>query len=252
MTSWLWEIIQWLSLPVLGCLAIVLFRRKYHRDFAFFTAYALIVCVIGVIRFVVYKEFSATIYFYAYWLSDFVIYLAALLAIYETFLRRLFPGGFKVRFFRYLFPSAAALVFLLTFLTAFDSHNKRALLFITSRALDFLCSAVIAFFVFLLVVMGRRLSGLEFNVALGFGIQAAVVLVSAALTTQAHYTASVLARFEPISYDVASLIWLITFWKTEKPAPVSPGVQISPEMVQQARTWESALKDSFRPKKRSQ
>ncbi|MBZ5533688.1 MAG: hypothetical protein LAO20_19835 [Acidobacteriia bacterium] len=108
---------------------------------------------------------------------------------------------------------------------------------------------MIAFFVLLLLVMGRRLSRIEFNVALGFGIQAAVVLVSAALTTRADYTANAFARFEPVSYDIACLIWLITFWKAEQPAPVSSDNRISPEMVEQARGWESSLKDFFRSKK---
>jgi hypothetical protein len=117
---------------------------------------------------------------------------------------------------------------------------------------DFLRSAVIGFFVMLVLLVGREFSGYEFNIALGFGIQAAVALISAALAARAQYKNSALARFEPVAFDLACVIWLFAFWKKPKPASAPQAGQLSPELLDQAKSWESSLKDLVKPKKRSE
>jgi len=250
--QWLWDALAWLSVPLLWLLAGLFVRRKYYRDFPFFFAYVVVASLAGVLRFVVYGGFSQRAYFYTYWFSDFVVVTAAFLAIYETFLRRVFPGFFKQRLYRYLFPAVAVALGLLAFLTALLSPDKNTAYFATTRVFDILRSAVIGFFVMLVLLVGREFSGYEFNIALGFGIQAAVAIISAALTARAQYKASALARFEPIAFDLACVIWLFAFWKKPKPASAPQAGQLSPEMLDQAKSWESSLKDLVKSKKRSE
>jgi hypothetical protein len=245
--DWLWEFFGWLSLPVLGLLAGLIVKRKLHREFPFFLAYVLTASMVGAVRFVAYKEYSGKAYFYVFWCSDFVLLVAAFLALYETFLRRLFPAFSKVRVYRFLFPAAAVVIAFLAFLTALHSPDQRATFLTTSRIFDFLRSAVIGFFVILILLMGRQFSGYEFSIACGFGLQAAVALANSALKTQPRYQSALLDHFESIAYDVACLIWLITFWKPEKRTQFLSVDQLDSEMLHQARSWESVLKKWLTP-----
>ena len=217
-TNWIWDFLAWLSLPLLVLLVGVMVWRKHYKNFPFFFFYVLTTCLIGAIRFIAYKGFSTKTYFYVYWGSEFVTVVVAFSALYETFLRRIFPGFYKVRFYRYLFPGAAFLIAALAFLTAINAPDKRAAFFITSRILDFLRSAIIGFFVVLILFMGRLFTGQEFSIASGFGIQAAISLVNAAIRTLNRYKPTALDRFEPIAFDLACLIWL---WSFSRPLNLS-------------------------------
>ncbi len=244
--NWLWEVSAWLSLPVLGLLAGLIAGRKLYREFPFFFAYVLTTSVVGVVRFVVYKEY-AKLYFYVFWSSDFVLLVVTFLALYETFLRRIFPAFSKVRLYRHLFPAAGAVVAFLAFLTALHSPDKHSTFLTMSRIFDFLRSAVIAFFVILILLMRREFSGYEFSIACGFGLQAAVALVNSALKTQANYKSTILDHLESVAYDAACLIWLITFWKREKHTEFLSPEQLDPTMLHQARSWETVLKNWLTP-----
>src|SRR5215510_14851016 len=123
-TSWVWEFFAWISLPLLALLAAVMVRRKLHRVFPFFFTYVVVTCLVGVIRFVAYKGFSANTYFYVYWCSDIVLLVASFSALYEIFLQRIFTGFSKVRFYRYLFPLAALIIAALAFLTALNAPRS--------------------------------------------------------------------------------------------------------------------------------
>ncbi|HKD78983.1 MAG TPA: hypothetical protein VKH81_04775 [Candidatus Angelobacter sp.] len=232
-------------------LAAVIFWRRLQRKFPLFLVYVLTAFFVGVIRFVVYKLCSSLVYLYVFWASDVVVVLAALLAIYETFLRRIFPGFAAVRFYRYLFPAAAVIIAILGFLSAVRSHDTRTAFYMTTRVLDFIRSAVIGFFVAVILLMGRQFSGYEFSIAAGFGIQSAVALANAAIRMQMHYASTPLDRFEPVAFDAACLIWLWTFAnKKNLPQPQSTAVLLDPDALHQARRWEDVLKDFLTPGKR--
>lgn len=248
--SWIWDFLAWLSLPLVILLAGVIAWRRLQRKFPFFFGYVLIAFSAGVVRFVVYKLCSSRVYFYVFWVSDVVGVLAALLAIYETFLRRIFPSFAAVRFYRYLFPAAAVVIAVLGLLSALHSPNTGAAYYITSRVLDFIRSAVIGFFVAVILLMGRQFIGYEFSIAAGFGIQAAVALANAALRMQMHKTTP-LDRFEPVAFDAACFIWLWAFFnKKNVPKAQSTAVQLEPEMLHQAKKWEDVLKDFLTSGKR--
>lgn len=247
-TSWLWDILAWFSLPVLGLLAAFMAKRKFYREFPFFFAYVLIACLVGVVRFVVYKECRPIVYFYVFWCSDFVLLTAAFLTLYETFLRRIFPAFSAARLYRYLFPAAAGVIAFLAFLTALDSPDRRAAFLITSRIFDFLRSSVIGFFVLLILLMGREFSGYEFSIACGFGLQAAVALANSAVKARAHYASTNLDRLESIAYDMACLIWFVSFSRRPRSQTRLPD-QLDPKMLHEARTWEVLLKAWLTPGK---
>src|SRR5262249_51350884 len=154
------------------------------------------------------------------------------LAIYEVFLRRLFPGFQKIRFYRKLFSWVAVGVLVLTVLTALQAHDKGAAFRMASRAFDFARTAMLVFFISLMAFMGRQWTRYDLGITLGFAIQAAVALANAAVRVRMHYRPSVMDTVEVIAYNVTCVIWLVTFWKPEKPSQLTPAEQLSPEMVQ--------------------
>lgn len=241
-TDWIWDVVAWVSLPLLVMLAGVMLWRRLAREFPFFFSYVTVTAFIGVIRFVAYKGYSAKVYFYVYWSSDFVILLVTFLAIYETFLKRLFPGFARVRFYRYLFPSFAVLISLIAFLMALHAPDQRAAFLTTSRIFDFLRSIVIGFFVLLILLMGRTFAGYEFSIASGFGIQAAIALAKAAVRLHKGTRSLTMDRLELIAFDVACLIWLWSF-STGKKAPPPDLHEVDPNALEQARKWEKSLKE---------
>jgi hypothetical protein len=85
---------------------------------------------------------------------------------------------------------------------------------------------------------------------MGFGIQAAVAMINAAVRARLHRQPSIMGLVALIAYDAACLIWLVGVWKPEKPVRAASADQVSPQTLQQAREWESSLKDWLQPGKR--
>ncbi len=227
--------------------AIFLWRRTY-RQLPFFFVYILSAWIIGIVRYAAFK-LGARPYFYTYWISELAAAVTVSLALYEVFLRRLFMRFYKVRFYRNLFPAIAVVILLLTIITALQAPDRRAAFLMASRGFDFVRTSVLVFFVALMAVMGREWTRYDFGIALGFGLQAAVALVNAAVRTQVHYKPTILGTIEVIAYDASCLIWLITFWKPEKPFIPPPADRLTPETLHQARKVEETLKDFLTPGK---
>jgi hypothetical protein len=249
-SGWIWDVVAWISLPLLVLLAGVMLWKRLEREFPFFFTYVTVTAAIGVIRFVAYKWYSADVYFVVYWSSDFVILLTTFLAIYEVFLRRLFPGFSRVRFYRYLFPIVAFALSLAALLMALYAHDRRAAFLTISRVFDFLRSAVIGFFVLLILFMGRAFTGYEFSITSGFGIQAALALAHAAVRLRGGRSTT-MARLELIAFDLACLIWLWSFASEEEEMSSKGSVPESdPAALQEAKKWEKSLKGFITPGKR--
>jgi hypothetical protein len=247
-TGLIWEIVAWLSLPLLVLLAGVMVWKRLTHEFPFFFTYVTVTAVIGVVRFIAYKGYPAKVYFYVFWSSDFVILLTTFLAIYEIFLRRIFPGSSQVRFYRYLFPIVAVLISLAGFLMALHAPDQRAAFLTISRIFDFLRSAVIGFFVLLILFMGRAFAGYEFSITSGFGIQAAIALANAAVRLRGSRSAT-MDHLESIAFDLACLIWLWSFARGNGSAPRNLH-SIDPDALEEARKWEKSLKGFVAPGKR--
>lgn len=245
----IWEIVAWVSLPLLVLLAGVMLWKRLTREFPFFFVYVTVTAAIGVVRFITYKYYPPKVYFYVFWSSDFVILLTTFLAIYEIFLRRLFPGFAQVRFYRYLFPVVAVLISLVAFLMALHAPDQRAAFLTISRIFDFLRSAVIGFFVLLILVMGRAFAGFDFSITAGFGIQAAIALANAAVRLRNGARSPTMDHLEWIAFDLACLIWLWSFTRGNRSTPRNLH-GIDPAALEEAKKWEKSLKGFVAPGKR--
>jgi hypothetical protein len=220
--------------------ALLLWRRTY-RELPLFFIYILSAWTIGILRYIAFKA-GRHPYFYVYWISELAAAVTVSLALYEVFLRRLFMRFYKVRFYRNLFPAISIVILILTIVTALQAPDRRAAFLMASRGFDFVRTVVLVFFVALMAIMGREWQRYDFGIALGFGLQAAVALVNAAVRTQMHYKPTILGTIEVLTYDLACIIWLITFSKPQTNL-VPAADRLTPEALNQARKWEEAVKD---------
>lgn len=234
-------LMSWLGLPALALLAFLLIYRRWRRVFPLFLIYVIAAELIGIVRLVSLRA-PPRLYAKIYWISEAVSAAVALLATYELFFKRLFPSFYRVRFYRMLFPAAAILTTGAAVAMAllgghFSILAKIIHLYIFVRA------AGLFFFVALMLVMGRQWSKQEFGIALGFGLDVSASLIL--LGTWAHTAnkSAMLAGWSLITYDIACLIWLYSFWAAPKAESMESSAALSAEALEEARKWESSLKD---------
>ena len=248
-SSWLWEALNWMSLPVLAVLAGILVRRKLLREFPFFFWYLIVTEIGTTVRFV--AQFSSTeTYFYVYWTTDLVITIFNFLAIYELVARRLFPGFRRVRFYRYLFPLASSAIIVLGWLVALEAPSKNTAFLIEARVLSFILAAILAFFIALMLVMGRSWTRYDFGIAFGFALTNATFLIGMLARARSRYSPTSIDQLPLIAFDASCLIWLFTFWKPARRTELLTADSLDPALLHQARTWESTLKTWLSPGKR--
>jgi hypothetical protein len=248
-TQWIWEIVNWSSLPILAVLTAILVRRGLRREFPWFFWFIVVTNVATALRF--FAQFaSRETYFYLYWITELLTTVVNFLAAYELFVHRLFPNSMKVRFYRYLFPAIAAIIIFMAWLTALVSPNRSAAFLIETRVLAFILVSILIFFVLLMMVMGRVWTRYDFGIALGFGINSAGFLAASAAWVRSHYKPTSVDHLPVIAYDLACLIWLFCFWTGKQVDVPAKESALSIQALQEARKWEDSLKDLLTPGKR--
>lgn len=245
-TQLLAQFVGWLSLPVLAVLAGILVWRRALRAFPHFFNYVVVNELVGLTRLLAYHAPPAA-YGRIYWISDVLIAIFAFLATYELFAKRLFPRFSSVRFYQYLFPIAAVVIALVAVPALIEMH-RRSILLMMIHVFDVLRVAILFFFVGLMVFMGRRWARYEFGIAMGLVVEASTLLMTSVVWPSQSFIRHAMDQLPIIAYDIACLIWLITFLKQEKPEPV-PSKPLSPEVLKEARKWEETLKGSLGKKK---
>src|SRR5215472_6845095 len=178
--AWLLFFLRWFPLLVVSLLVAIFLWRRAWREVPFFFVYLASALLIGIVRYAALL-LSRRSYFYTYWISDLIISIVAFLPMYEVFLRQLFAGFSKNRFYRNVFPLVAAAVLVLGVLTALQARDKGAAFQMASRAFDFMRTSVLVFFIGLMLFMGRYWTRYDLGITLGFAIQAAVALTAAAV-----------------------------------------------------------------------
>lgn len=241
-TEVIWLLVAWFSLPTLMILVALLIWRRAFREFPVFFSYAVVSFLVTLVRLLAYQGTKRT-YFYSYWISEVVLVFFALLATYELFAKRLFPRFYAVRFYRRVFPAATIVIALLAVFTAFASTGVILVFIKAIHGVDFLRVTILFIFIVLMLLMGREWSRYEFGIALGFGVDAAAFLTSFAIWTKTPSVQQFLDQLPVIAYDIACIIWIVTFAKPEKDR--AGGGSFGPELLDEARKWEETLKGSL-------
>jgi len=246
--SWLWGLIDWMGLPTLALLAGVLLLRRFYRIFPFFFSYVIAAEMVGVTRLAT-THAPVTVYYQVYWVSDTILAVFAFLATYELFVKHLFPGFYRTRFYRHFFPAAAIVITLLAVLVALGGGHK-SVLPMTSKVYEFLRAIILMFFVALMLVMGRVWGKQEFGIAFGFGLDVSTSLALIGIWSHTSNRSAFVVRLSVMAYDLACIVWLYCFWSAPK-NPVTPSSPtLPPEALHEAKKWEESLKDFITPGKR--
>src|SRR5215467_11423829 len=183
---------------------IFLFRRTY-RDLPFFFIYILYDFLGGAARYGAFRVYPK-VYFYVFWFTEFAGLLVVILAVSEVFLKRLFPGFFRVRFYRSLFLVGAIVIPVLSIQIALQAPDKRAALMMTMRGYDAARAVVLVFVVALMIFMGRSWKRYDFGILFGFSIQTAAAVVNGVVRAQAHYKGTIWDTVEAVAYCASCLI----------------------------------------------
>jgi len=239
--NWLEFAIDWMGLPALAVLAGILVYRRWYRHFPLFVLYVIGAEVVGVVR-LIFMHAPRNIYSQVYWSTDTATAAFAFLATYELFFKRLFPGFYKTRLYRVLFPAIAILITLLVALTALIGGHSSALPTAT-RVYEFLRASILVFFVALMLLMGRHWNKQEFGIAFGFGLDVSTSLFLIGIWSHTSNRNAVLGRVAVLAYDLACLIWLYCFWSAPPVQASTPSPALSAKALQEARKWEDSLKD---------
>ena len=243
------NLLFWFAVVILTLLAAVFLWRRLWRELPLFFLYIASAPVLGILRFLVYRS-SQNAYFYVYWISELAEAVIFSLALYEVSIRRLFPRFHKVRFYRALFPAASAAILVLTIVAVLQSTDRKAAFQVASSAFDFVRTAFLVFFMFLMLIMGRQWRRYDLGITLGFGIQAAAALANAAVKMRLGHRSAFFDNVEFVTFEIACVIWLITFLKPERPDHLQPAGELDASVLPDARKWESVLKDWLTPGKR--
>lgn len=245
---WFRLVIDWMGLPSLALLAIILVYRRWYREFPFFFCYILGAEFVGVCR-LVFMRAPVNVYAHVYWISDTVLASFAFLATYELFFKQLFPGFYKTVFYRLLFPAAAILITVLVALTSLTGSHSSAL-GMTTRAYVFLSAVILLFFAALMIIMGRHWTRQEFGVAFGFALDVSTSSIFLGMLSRAATRNESLNRIAVFAYDIACLVWLYSFWTAPKAQATVSSPELSLDALHQAKKWEGSLKDFISQGKR--
>jgi len=204
--------------------------------------------LIGVARLLFARSLPG-MYFQFYWASDTALAAFAFLATYELFFKRLFPGFYKTRVYRLLFPGMAILITIFVVITALAGRHSTALPTAT-RVYEFLRATVLLFFVGLMMLMGRNWSKQEFGIAFGFGLDVSTSLFLIGIWSHTSNRSAILGRLAVFAYDIACIIWLYCFWAVPKAQTDTTPPALSTEALDEAKKWEDSLKDFMSQGKR--
>jgi hypothetical protein len=204
----------WIAHPVLqSALAAVMYRRKLHRKFPVFFAYAISQVLIFAVLFPIDLKGSYAAFFYAYWITAAISLTLGFQVIYEIFLDVFRPYHTLKDLGAVLFKWASLVMLLVAAVVAAASPSSDQGPLVQSVLTVQRCVRVIQCGLVLFLLLFSRYLGVSrkqqsFGIAFGFGTFAAVELFIVALHTANHagYVGAYLANM--VAYNVAILVWI--------------------------------------------
>jgi len=246
--GWTWDLLGWVPLPVVAVLLVVFLVRRWVSEYPLFFSYLIATELVGIVRLAWFATPIRT-YYFVYWISDIIYTCFALVATYELFVKRLFPGFYKVRLYRYIFLLAALVTTLsATALALISGHLK--VLQSTIYVYSFVRAMILVFFVALMLIMGRQWKKQEFWIAFGFGLDVSTSLASLGIWSHTPSATVLISRVSEVAYDIACIIWLYCFWSAQTHPGTPSAPELTTEALHEAKKWEESLKDYISPGKR--
>jgi len=201
----------------------VLFRRKLHRMYPWFTRYVVAIIAATGMRYL--ASGNPVAYFWVYWITETAVGLFALGAINQVFNSIFREDLENYPRFRQLLPGLAALLTLAYVLYAVR-HQPAGLTILVSTlygidlAVHFLEAVALILCLLLQKIFAAAWNSVDFGLLAGFGISAAVTILADHFRSEQDIRAGgFIERFfsyaPPMAFIVAELVWLMMLFSPE-------------------------------------
>lgn len=233
------ELAFWISQPVLQtAVAIVLYRRKLHKEFPAFFAYVVLQVVAFSVQFPIYLTKNAPAYFDVFWAGAALNVVLAFKIIHEIFLDVLRPYPALKDFGTALFKWAGIVMILGSAVMIFAGPRSRdpmaGSILVVQRCVDLVQCGLVLFLLAFCKTLKISWGRLSFGTALGFGIISGADLFTTAVYS-GTFVHEILANLVNMgAWNLGVMLWLsYAIWSRKDNA--------LPVLVPQR--WDEALTD---------
>ncbi len=235
----------WCAQPILqSVVAVVLWRRKLHKQFPVFFLFLLAQIANFAVTFPLWLVGDFKTYFVFFWLGEAVNAVLGFKVIHEIFLDVFRPYHTLKDLGTLLFKWAGVVMLLVSVVVAFsNSFDENPLvhaLTTLQRSVRIVQLGLILFLLLFSSFLGVSRKQVSFGISLGFGLFAGVELMLYALNSGGFVKLNHLNLINMSTYNLAILVWL--------------GYSLSRKAVRvaainhlQTQRWEQGLADLQRP-----
>jgi hypothetical protein len=231
----------WCAQPLLqSAVAVVLWRRKLHKQFPVFFTYVLAQIAIFALTFPLRSADNYEWFFYTYWMGAAISALLSFRVIHEVFLDVFRPYHTLKDLGTVLFKWTGVVMLLVSVVVAFsNSGNSDPLIqAITTlqRSVRMVQCGLILFLLLFSGFLGVSKRQHSFGIALGFGLFASVELILIALNSGGLLGISHISLINTTMYDLAIIVWMTYALARSEARDASPNHL-------QTQRWEQSLAD---------
>jgi len=235
----------WCAQPILqSVVAVVLWRRKLHKQFPVFFLFLLAQVANFALTFPLWLVGDFKTYFVFFWLGEAVNAVLGFKVIHEIFLDAFRPYHTLKDLGTLLFKWAGVVMLLVSVVVAFsNSFDENPLvhaLTTLQRSVRIVQLGLILFLLLFSSFLGVSRKQVSFGISLGFGLFAGVELMLYALNSGGFVKLNHLNLINMSTYNLAILVWL--GYSLSRKA-----VRVAAVNHLQTQRWEQGLADLQRP-----
>ena len=235
----------WCIQPILqSAVAVVLWRRKLHKQFPVFFLFLLAQVVNFVVIFPLWRTGNYGLYFGPFWLGEAVNAVLGFKVIHEIFLDVFRPYHTLKDLGTLLFKWAGVVMLLVSVVVAFsNSFDQSPLvhaLTTLQRSVRIVQLGLILFLLLFSRFLGVSWKQISFGISLGFGLFAGVELLLYALNSGGFVKQGLLNVINMATFNVAIFVWL-GYSLSRKALRVTAANHL------QTQRWEQGLADLQTP-----
>lgn len=235
----------WCAQPILQSVAaLVLWRRKLHKQFPVFFVFLLMQVANFAIIYPLYHTGNYNLYFGPFWVGEAINAILGFKVIHEVFLDVFRPYHTLKDLGTLLFKWAGVVMLLVSVVVAFsNSFDQSPLVHAVTtlqRSVRIVQVGLILFLLLFSRFLGASWKQVSFGISLGFGLLASVELVLMALNSGGFVRQHILNEINMVTYILAIFVWL--------------GYSLSRKAVReiavnhlQTQRWEQGLADLQHP-----
>jgi hypothetical protein len=211
------QLALWVLQPVLqASVAVVMFRRKLHKDFPIFFTFVIAQILIFAVQFPVYQWASREAYFNTFWISMALNLVIEFKLIHEIFLDIFRPYHALKDLGTALFKWAALIMILLSVVLisvspGWDDPVAKTIM-VAHRCVRVIQCGMVLFLLAFSNPLGFSWRRQSFGIAMGFGILAAAELLTNALYSGIHLSGDAMNLINMTAFNAGVVLWWFYSW----------------------------------------